>query len=137
MFKTSVGSFSNLLPFAQVLEKRRKRKGGEDDSESEEEEEEEEEEDEEEEASQEPAAKKGRMSTEVAVAEVIVSDDLVRGFTSKLSELFRSAGQLPMGDVVSAMAEHDVCTPAQAYKCVEIMAEQNKVMLSGDVLYRI
>ncbi len=26
---------------------------------------------------------------------------------------------------------------AQAYKCVEIMAEQNKVMLSGDVLYRI
>ncbi len=122
------------------MEKKRKRKGEEDGSDSEEEEEEEEVE------VQEPAAKRGRLSREASSAggdseamdeDVPVDDALVSSFATKLNDLFMSSSQLPMSEVVEAMTQAKVCGAAQAHKCVEVMTEQNKVMLSGDVLYRI
>ncbi len=124
--------------FKRVLEKEKRKRGGEEEEEDSEEEEEEEEEVEEE---AEPAAKRGRVvaSAEEEEEAAEVDSVMVSSFTSKLSDLFKSgASQLPMSEVLRAVVQDaKICSRAQALKCVEVMAEQNKVMLSGDVLYRI
>ena len=88
---------------------------------------------EEEEGQGEPAAKRGR----VEAGEVEVDRALLSAFMSRLNTLFGSDMQLPMSEVVRAMAEEKLCTPEQAHACVAAMTDQNKVMLSGEVLYRI
>ncbi len=123
--------------FKRVLEKEKRKRGEEEEEDSEEEEEEEEEVEEE----AEPAAKRGRVvaSAEEEEEAAEVDSVMVSSFTSKLSDLFKSgASQLPMSEVLRAVVQDaKICSRAQALKCVEVMAEQNKVMLSGDVLYRI
>ena len=125
--------------FKRVLEKEKRKRGEEEEEEEDSEEEEEEEEEVEEEA--EPAAKRGRVvaSAEEEEEAAEVDSVMVSSFTSKLSDLFKSgASQLPMSEVLRAVVQDaKICSRAQALKCVEVMAEQNKVMLSGDVLYRI
>ncbi len=120
--------------FKRVLEKEKRKRGEEEEEDSEEEEEEVEEE-------AEPAAKRGRVvaSAEEEEEAAEVDSVMVSSFTSKLSDLFKSgASQLPMSEVLRAVVQDaKICSRAQALKCVEVMAEQNKVMLSGDVLYRI
>jgi len=54
-----------------------------------------------------------------------------------MSPSCRSSSQIAMSDVVSTMISSSVCSRAQAFMCVDKMAEKNKVMLSGDILYRI
>ncbi len=144
--------------FKKVFQRRRRRKRKEgkgdgtesgSDVDSDDETSEEEEEGEEEKSAQ---SRRSKRSATEAVADdegdvsarkkkkIVVSPELLAKFQSKLSVLFAPGqSQLALADVEEALIKVDpVCADADEVRaCVDAMAEQNRVMLSGAVLYRI
>jgi DNA replication licensing factor MCM3 len=120
--------------FKKVLEKEKKRSRGEDD-ESEEEEEEEmavAEEKGKDHAVAEPAAKKAKAAAGVEA-------ETMEKFKKSLFNLFEKdrAQQLPLDAVKKAMAEENGLSDEQVMAAIEVMSEQNKIMLSAEILYLI
>ena len=131
--------------FKKVLEKEKKR-GRDDDAESEEEEGGEEEEKDMEQSSGtasatatslngdscEPAAKKARTAPTVDAR-------MMEKFKNVLSQLFERdrAQQLPINAVKTTMAREAGMSEEQVFAAIEEMTEQNKVMLSSEILYLI
>ena len=80
-----------------------------------------------------------KVSLNRGLGEASQNAKALESFKKSLFNMFERdrAQQLPFGDVKKTMADELGMSEAQVMSAVEAMTEQNKVMLSSDILYLI
>ena len=83
-----------------------------------------------------PSPKRARPAPPSGKVEI--SQEKLSQFQSKLNDMFYGTQTLMFDSVLKTIVEEEkICSQDEVYECVRIMSDDNKVMLSGDVLYRI